>query len=124
MDRQSVRSLVPLVHVANLRVSLAFYEKLGFGVCNSFTPPGAEGPVWVYLASCSAQLMLNLADAPVVAEQQAVLFYVYCEDVAAMHAQLGEAGLDVGPVNTPFYNPKGEFRLIDPDGYVVMVAHL
>jgi len=124
MDRQRIRSLVPLAHVAALGASVAFYELLGFEVGASFTPPGHETPAWVWLTSGEAALMLSLADEPVVARQQAVLFYVYCEDVEAMHTQLSEAGLAPGPVSNPFYNPKGEFRLVDPDGYVVMVAHL
>lgn len=121
---QQVKSLVPLAHVADLAASLAFYGQLGFTVCNSFTPPSADQPSWAYLTAGGAALMLGKADEPVVPEQQAVLFYVYCEDVPAMHAQLTAAGLGPGPIATPFYNPKGEFRLVDPDGYVVMVAHL
>jgi hypothetical protein len=32
--------------------------------------------------------------------------------------------VEPGPIVHPFYNPNGEFRLSDPDGYVVMVTHL
>lgn len=124
MSHQRVSSLVPLAYVADVHASITFYEKLGFAVRGSFTPPGDDTLGWAYLASGAAELMLGRADEPVVAEQQAVLFYVYCEDVPAMHAQLAEAGVAPGPIATPFYNPKGEFRLVDPDGYVVMVAHL
>jgi catechol 2,3-dioxygenase-like lactoylglutathione lyase family enzyme len=124
MDQLRVQSLVPMAFVADVAASAAFYAKLGFEVCGSFTPPGAAEAGWVSLASGRAELMLSRASDPVVAEQQAVLFYVYCEDVAAMHSALTEAGLRPGPIATPFYNPKGEFRLTDPDGYVVMVAHL
>lgn len=124
MDRQRVVSLVPMAHVADVEASAAFYSALGFEACASFTPPGEARPVWLSLRSGCAELMLSRASAPVVAGQQAVLFYVYCGDVAAMHCRLAEAGLAPGPIATPFYNPKGEFRLVDPDGYVVMVAHL
>lgn len=122
MDSQRVASLVPMAHVANVSESAAFYEKLGFEVCGRFTPPGEEGPVWVSLRSGHAGLMLARASEPVVPSQQAVLFYVYCSDVAALHRRLAEAGLEPGPIATPFYNPEGEFRLVDPDGYVLMVA--
>jgi len=120
MNRPRVRSLVPMAHVAEIGASIAFYERLGFAVGGSFTPPGEDSPSWVSLRSEGAELMLARADEPVVAEQQAVLFYLYCDDVGAMHKLLGEAG----PIKTPFYNPDGEFRLVDPDGYVVMVTHL
>ena len=124
MEASTVKSLVPMAFVADVRSSASFYAKLGFEELGSFTPPGEDSPVWVSLRSGNAQLMLSRASHPVVAEQQAVLFYVYCADVAAMHASLAEAGLEPGPIAKPFYNPGGEFRLVDPDGYVVMVAHL
>jgi len=80
-------------------------------------------PTWAWLKSGDAQLMLAAASHPVVAEQQAVLFYVYTDDVAAAQASLAEAGLGPGEITTPFYAPRGEFRLVDPDGYVVMITH-
>jgi predicted enzyme related to lactoylglutathione lyase len=113
-----------MAHVADVEAAAAFYGKLGFEVCGSFTPPGEGSPAWVSLRSGAAELMLNRASAPVVAGEQAVLFYVYCADVEAMHRALAEAGLEPGPVGRPFFNPEGEFRLVDPDGYVVMVANL
>ena len=36
-----------------------------------------------------------------------------------MHALLAAEGLAPGPISYPFYNPHGEFRVIDPDDYVV-----
>ena len=124
MDRNRVASLVPMAYVADVAAAAAFYEKLGFEVCGRFTPPGEDAPSWLSLRSGAAGLMLARASEPVVAAQQAVLFYVYCADVAALHGRLAEAGLEPGPIARPFYNPDGEFRLVDPDGYVVMVAHL
>ena len=52
------------------------------------------------------------------------MFYAYCADVGGMHEQLAASGVAVGPITRPFYNPDGEFRIEDPDGYVVMVTHL
>ena len=122
MDDQRVLSLVPMAYVADVAASAAFYEKLGFEVGGSFTPPGDDAPSWVSLQSGPAELMLARASEPVVAAQQAVLFYIYCGDVATLHGQLTAAGLEPGPIARPFYNPQGEFRLVDPDGYVVMAA--
>ena len=44
-------------------------------------------------------------------------------DVAAFRSKLLEAGVDGGPVRHPFYAPRGEFRVTDPDGYALMVSH-
>ena len=123
MTRQRVAALTAMAHVADVAAAAAFYAKLGFEEQGRFTPEGGV-LAWVSLRSGEAELMLTLASEPVIPEQQAVLFYLYCEDVAAMHAQCEADGLAPGPIAHPFYNPHGEFRLTDPDGYVVMVTHL
>lgn len=117
------RQLVPMVSVADVERSIEFYAKLGFEVGNTFSEEGATKPSWAWLYSDRAQLMLTAAEEPVVAEQQRVLFYIYTDDVAAARASVAEAGLNPGPITTPFYAPRGEFQLVDPDGYVVMVTH-
>ena len=118
-----IRSLVPMAYVGSIGDSIAFYRKLGFEVRNTFVPEGGTDPTWAWLQSDGANLMLGLATAPVVAGEQAVLFYLYCDDVAATRAALEEAGVTVGPIQYPFYAPRGEFRVSDPDGYVLMVTH-
>lgn len=122
-NRMQTKSLVPMVFVADVERSAAFYGRLGFTVNNTFTPEGSAAASWAWLMSGDAQLMVALATHPVAADQQAVLFYVYTDDVAAARASLVEAGLDPGAIATPFYSPRGEFRLVDPDGYVMMVTH-
>lgn len=117
------RHLVPLVSVADVERSIAFYGHLGFVVGNTFAPEGETKPSWAWLHSGDAQLMLGAASEPVVTNQQAVLFYVYTDDVTAAHTSLTEAGLSPGEITMPFYAPRGEFQLVDPDCYVVMVTH-
>ena len=118
-----IRSLVPMAHVQSVPRSIDFYSKLGFEVGNTFTPEGSPEPAWAWLKSKDAHLMVAKASHPVDAEQQAVLFYLYCEDVAAARTELDRAGISVGPIQHPFYAPRGEFRLTDPDGYVLMITH-
>jgi hypothetical protein len=119
----TVRSLVPMAHVQSVTRSIEFYAMLGFSVRNHVTPDGAEEPVWAWITSGEGQLMLARADGPVDASEQAVLFYLYAPDVQALRAALVERGVKAGPVKYPFFAPRGEFRLEDPDGYVLMVAH-
>jgi hypothetical protein len=118
-----IRSLVPMAHVASVSDSIEFYRKLGFEVGNTFVPAGHPEPTWAWLKSDRANLMLALASEPVVAGQQSVLFYLYCDDVASTRSALREAGIDVGPITYPFYAPGGEFRVRDLDGYVLMITH-
>jgi len=124
MAGTAVRALVPLAHVADIARSIAFYAKLGFTVENQVVAAGEEQPNWAWLRSDRAEIMLARATEPVIAREQAVLFYTYCDDAAATHAALAAAGLEPGAIATPFYNPGGEFRLVDPDGYVVYVAQI
>ena len=118
-----VRSLVPMAFVERVPASVAFYRRLGFEVKNTFTPDGQAEPSWAYLLSDRAQIMVAKASEPIVPSQQAVLFYVYCDDVAGMRERLIGEGIETGPLAYPFYAPRGEFRIHDPDGYVLMVTH-
>ncbi|MCI4566536.1 VOC family protein [Lysobacter sp. CFH 32150] len=128
-DVPPLRNVVAMLHVASVARSVAFYAQLGLEVSNTHYEPGGgidrgDDPVWAWLQSRhGASLMLARADAPVDPAAQAVLFYLYCDDVAAMHAALVAVRAPVGPIAYPFYCPRGEFRLTDPDGYVCMVTH-
>lgn len=119
-----IRALVPFAFVQSVPASIAFYEQLGFTVHNTFARDGGPEPTWAWLQGAgSAALMLGRATEPVVASQQAVFFYLYCDDVEAKHAELSARGVDCGPIARPFYAPRGEFRVHDPDGYVLMIMH-
>ena len=109
--------------MASVPDSIAFYRKLGFEVRNTFVPAGESDPAWAWLESDRARLMVGRADGPFDPDQQAVLFYLYCDDVAGTRTELERAGIAVGEISYPFYCPRGEFRVQDPDGYVLMVAH-
>ena len=112
-----------MARVKSVPASIAFYEKIGFEAGNTFTPQGAAEPSWASLVSGSAELMISKASQPFDAEQQAVLFYVYVDDVAAKHAELTAAGVSCGDIRFEFYAPRGEFRVTDPDGYTLMITH-
>lgn len=119
----AIRHLVPMAFVRSVPASIAFYRLLGFEADNTFAQEGASEPTWASLVTGRAALMLAKAAEPVVASDQSVLFYVYCDDVAAMQKFLLARGVAAGPIRTPFYAPRGEFRIEDPDGYVIMVTH-
>jgi catechol 2,3-dioxygenase-like lactoylglutathione lyase family enzyme len=116
-------NLVPMMHVADCRRSMAFYDKLGFETAHKLEIDGRIEWAWLDSRAVPASLMIARAEKPVDAKAQAVLFYVYVADVAAAHADLVAAGVTVGPIEKPPYSPKGEFRLEDPDGYTLFVTH-
>ncbi|MBS1808206.1 MAG: VOC family protein [Acidobacteria bacterium] len=117
------KQLTPMAFVSDVTRSIAFYEHLGFVVGNTFTPADADKPSWAWLSSGNAHLMITNACDPVVPEQQAILFYLYVDDVAATRDELVAAGLQPGPIENPPYAPHGEFRLTDPDGFTLMIMH-
>ncbi|MDO8827563.1 glyoxalase/bleomycin resistance/extradiol dioxygenase family protein [Methylophaga sp.] len=116
------KSLVAFAHVAEVERSIKFYADLGFTVANSIIADGQTALSWAWLQSEQANLMLGLASAPIDASQQAILFYLYFDDIKQTHNIMAELGHKPGAINYPFYMPNGELRLEDPDGYVLMLA--
>lgn len=119
-NRAYVEGLVPFVHVRDVMRSTAFYEQFGFEVHNTYEEDGRR--VWCWLERREARLMLAEADAPVVASEQAVLFYVYVHELEELHSRLAEAGLEPGPIEPGAPGPDRQFRISDPDDYCVMVT--
>ena len=129
MELVPIDALTPYAHVADVQRSVDFYGLLGLELRNSFEEGG--GLAWAFVTSpsaepndASARLMLAQADGPVDASQQAVLFYCWARDLESLQAELSGAGVEVGAITHPFYMPAGELRVIDPDGYVVLVGRL
>jgi predicted enzyme related to lactoylglutathione lyase len=120
----NTRSLVAFLHVASVERSIAFYADLGFKVQNTVVPQGQSTPTWAWLSSEKANLMVGLADGPVDASQQAVLFYLYFDDIKQTREAVVARGHSPGEIMYPFYMPGGECRLEDPDGYVLMLAQI
>src|SRR4051812_42325969 len=73
------RSLTPFAFVRDVAASIAFYRTLGFEVANTFAAEGTGEATWAWLKSDGAQLMIARATEPVLAEQQAVFFYLYVD---------------------------------------------
>ena len=136
----AVRNLVPMVHVADVEKSLAFYALFGFAVRNRL--PGPLGRTrWAYAECGKAEIMFAQAGPDLDPTVQAVLFYLYSENVAVLRRHLLANGLIDGgryrgapgpgdgrrvafEITHPDYMPAGEFRVHDPDGYVLLVGQL
>jgi catechol 2,3-dioxygenase-like lactoylglutathione lyase family enzyme len=124
-----IHGLTVHAQVADVHRSIDFYRHFGLELRNSHEEGGAL--VWAFVTSpaadpndAGARLMLALADRPVDPSKQAVLFYCWSADVRALHAELRGAGIDVDEIDHPFYMPAGELRVVDPDGYVLLVGQL
>lgn len=136
-----------MAHVADVDRSADFYALLG--LTRRGVVKGHDGVTnWVHLVAggsaaadkpAGAELMLARASGPVDHAQQAVLFYMYSDDVATLRAHLLAAGIADGgrsapPHNPaharaavfeivrPFYMPSGELRVHDLDGYCILIG--
>lgn len=118
-----IKALVPMAEVASVARSIEFYGRLGFEVLGTFTPPDAQAASWASLRNGAAAELMVTAGGGDAAGSRPVLFYLYCDDVAAARAALEAAGVECGPVRYPFYAPRGEFEVRDPDGYRLMITH-
>jgi catechol 2,3-dioxygenase-like lactoylglutathione lyase family enzyme len=115
-----VTDLIPFVHVSDLPRSIAFYELLGFEVGDTYEVDGKLN--WVALQHAHARIMLQLASDPIDPHQQAVLFYLYAEDLDGLRDHLLSNGLRVGPIRDGSPGPEREIAISDPDGYCLMIA--
>lgn len=119
--KPTIFSLVPMAHVADVQRSADFYAQLGFKVVSTYkNDPGLL--CWADLTCGDARLMLTRADEPVVAAQQAVLFYLYADDLIGLREHLLGTGVAVSAITYPFYMAKGELRVADPDGYTLLIG--
>jgi len=50
------------------------------------------------------------------------VLYFYATNLVALREELIQAGEAPGPIGYPDYLPKGEMRLLDPDGDCLMIT--
>jgi len=122
-----INSVVPMIHVAELERSINFYQLLGFEVGNYVPRSGPMHWVWLYAPTAAdwkrgPNLMLTRSMRAIDAGAQEVLFYLYAKNLALLRSTLLVEGVNAGEIEYPDYLPDGEFRIEDPDGYILMIA--
>jgi hypothetical protein len=122
MSDERVQNLIPFVHVTNVQRSIALYELLSFEVKDTYEHKG--GLDWAALECCDAQLMLARASLPIERDKQAVLLYLYADDLQALREHLLGSGVVVGEIRDGSPGPAREMGLDDPDGWCLMVAEI
>ena len=113
--------LIPMAHVADVQRSVEFYKMLGMELRASLKG-STNGLQWAHVACEGAHLMFARASEPVVARQQAVLFYLYTPDLVVLRDHLVTSGVRVSAITYPDYMPKGEVCVEDPDGYCLLIG--
>src|SRR5216684_5376507 len=108
-----VTGLIPMAHVADVKRAVDFYKLLGMELRGSLKNSSGDLQ-WAHIACEQADLMLTRASEPVVASQQAVLFYLYSPNLVALREHLIAVGVRVSLITYPEYMRKGEIRIDDP----------
>lgn len=122
ITKPCVTGLIPLAAVASVERSVDFYKLLGMKIRDSLR--NAAGDLqWVHVSSEQADLMLTRASEPLTIGRQAVSFYLYSPDLIALREHLLASGVKkASGITYPEYMPKGEIRVDDPDGYVLLIG--
>lgn len=116
-----VTGLIPMAQVADVQRSVDFYRLLGMEVRGNLRNPSGKFQ-WVHLGCDHAEVMFTQTSEPVMASQQSVLFYFYSPQLVQLREHLLSHGVTVSGVTYPSYMPKGEIRVEDPDGYVLLIG--
>jgi catechol 2,3-dioxygenase-like lactoylglutathione lyase family enzyme len=117
----SIYAVTPMLVVADVRKSAAFYEEiLGLPLRDTFTPEGRDTPSWASLRQSAAELMLSAGPEAPAAGSRAQL-YVRVDHVGRIAERAKAAGVAVRGPFVRFYGMK-EIELRDPDGVLVIVG--
>ena len=122
-----ITGLVPFLPVRNVEHSAAFYKLLGFEVGNRVPREGTMGWAWLYMPQAAdwrrgANLMLSCSDRGGELANPGTLYYLYAANLVSLREKLIAAGFKPGVITYPFYLPKGECEIKDPDGHRLMLA--
>ena len=123
----TITGIVTMIHVADVERSAGFYRLLGFEIGNRVPPVGPAHWAWLYSPEAAdwkrgPNLMLTRTACAIDADAQQALFYLYATDLVALRNDLVAKGVTATEITYPDYLPKGEFQVIDPDGYCLMIA--
>jgi catechol 2,3-dioxygenase-like lactoylglutathione lyase family enzyme len=111
----------PMLHVAEIEKSIAFYELLGFKTIDT---AGCDPLAWARLhCEDGSAVMFLRAEHPFDASTQTLILYLYTPDLKGLRDHLLAHGVRVPPINHPEYMPSGKVSIIDPDGYKIEIGH-
>jgi len=110
------QQVVPMIHVPDVRATVAWYESIGFAVVNTFEDD--DELTFALLSYGNSQIMLSAGGRPSTEDRRDVDLYIRTEDVEALYHRLKDRveirlGLDI-----TFYGTR-EFTVRDPNRYWV-----
>ncbi|MDE1178718.1 MAG: VOC family protein [Edaphobacter sp.] len=109
----------PMLHVASIERTIAFYEKLGFRLIDD---DGCRPVGWARMHCASGEIMFLRAEHKIEATKQGFFFYLYTPELEVLREELFMQGITASEIRHPPYMPSGAMSLIDPDGYRIEVG--
>ena len=104
--------VVPMIHVPDVRATVAWYERIGFHVVETYGDGTDGGLSFAILSFGESRVMFNQDGAPSPAFRREVDLYVYTDGVDALYARLRD---QVDVVEAPHDTFYGMHELIVRD---------
>ncbi|MEO8200284.1 MAG: VOC family protein [Gemmatimonadota bacterium] len=104
------RNVVPMIHVPDVRSTVAWYETLGFTVEGTNEDDGEMN--WARLTFGRGELMFAAGGHPSTAERREMDVYIEVDEVEALYQRLKERAELVAEINDTFYGMR-EFIIRD-----------
>jgi uncharacterized protein (TIGR02246 family) len=114
---RALKSAVPVLQVASVARSMAWYHDVAGFAADPFGPP--DEPVFAILNREGVELMLQRQQGPARPAGEGWSVYLRVADVNALHAAIKSKVPDVAAIQDRVYGCR-EFTLGDPDGHVIV----
>ena len=105
------QSVVPMIHVPDVRATVDWYESIGFTVINTYGNDG-EGLSFAILSFGSSEVMLNQGGQPSARDRREVDLYVYTDNVDDLYQRIKDRVEVVEGLHDTFYGMR-EFIIRD-----------
>lgn len=112
--------VVPMIHVPDVRATVAWYESIGFTVTDTYDD-GGEGLSFAILAFGSSELMFNSGGQPGSQKRREVDLYIYVDNVDGLYGNLRDRVEIVEGLHDTFYGMR-EFIIRDPNRFWLTFA--
>ncbi|MCC7126922.1 MAG: VOC family protein [Acidobacteria bacterium] len=108
-----------MIHVPDVRATVAWYESIGFAVLNSVVDGGEMS--WALMSMGRSEVMFNAGGHPSTSHRREVDLYVHAENVAVLFESLKTRAEVVKGIHDTFYGTR-EFIVRDPNRFWVTFA--
>jgi uncharacterized glyoxalase superfamily protein PhnB len=113
----TLQHVTPMIHVPDVRATVAWYESIGFAVLGTNEDPD-DGMTFALLSYGNSQIMLNAGGRLSHEDRREVDLYVRTDDVDGLHRRLKDHVQIRVDLNETFYGTR-EFIVRDPNGFWV-----